>query len=733
MPNGTPQQLLETGRELARSGNVDGACQVLAEAVAGGDPVVAPEAAGLLGTLLADRGDTAGARSAYEYAVASRHPVHAPVAALGLGALLAGLDDTAGAVRAFGFAASAGDAETAALARRTLALYGPPTDPEPAYEEACRLLADGDPAAALSLFQQVVDGGDAEFAPLAACRIGGLLAERGASDEAATALWYAVRSGHREHAPLAAYVLGQILVEQGDLARARDVLALAAEVPDARMAGSSMATLAEVHAGAGEDAAALHWFARLVAAGDADLAPHASYRIGVLLADHDVDGAQAAFRYAADARHPQVSGPAAGNLDIVADRSGVPVRAEPAAPAEVCARAALVQGLLRYTAGDPDGARTAFGEAASCPVPPVAAEAYARLGAVEKALGRPDDALAPLERAYASGHPPAVAMAALDLADLLVHRGQAERAVAMLRSAAAGAGPVAAMAGVNLGVLLARDLGDPAAGLAELRRVAAGGEPGAAAAALFTLGTLVEDAGDADTARRAYEEAVALRQPEFSGRAAINLGVLLSRRQDFEGAQRAWRTAAEVGTDDDRAKARRMLDEVARQGGAAAVTARARQVAADPDLAAAAELAAAEHFRQREDVPAALRAYEKALETGHPRYAAEGAARLALSFWLHSGTEGAAAAIDRLGATGHPELMPRAWFLLGAALVVDEPDAGRYAFAAAGAGHAASRCAVALVDGDTAAAGRAYAEVRETAPDLADRLDDLVAELAPPA
>lgn len=103
----------------------------------------------------------------------------------------------------------------------------------------------------------------------------------------------------------------------------------------------------------------------------------------------------------------------------------------------------------------------------------------------------------------------------------------------------------------------------------------------------------------------------------------------------------------------------------------------------DPAVMGSAMLAAAQKFLERGDLASAIRAYEKAMDTGHPLYASEAAARVGLAFGLGEqddrssrkrkrrgadrfGPVGAQAAISRLTDVGHGHLVPRGWFFYGA-------------------------------------------------------------------
>jgi tetratricopeptide (TPR) repeat protein len=209
-----------------------------------------------------------------------------------------------------------------------------------------------------------------------------------------------------------------------------------------------------------------------------------------------------------------------------------------------------------------------------------------------------------------------------------------------------------------------------AGGIAELRRVAAGDEPMVVAAALFNLGNALEDNDDLAGALDAYEKAADIRQPRFSGQAAINLGVILAKQMDVRGAHAAYRLAVEVGDPDDVAKGNRMLALLAGLGELDEVHARAQELdLSDPDLIGESALFAGQQFLQDGNLQAAIRAFEKAMDTAHPIHAPEGAAWVAVAFHQMEGMRGAKTAIGQLSEIGRPDLTPRAWFMFGCRLV----------------------------------------------------------------
>jgi len=505
------------------------------------------------------------------------------------------------------------------------------------------------------------------------------------------------------------------------------LLTMAADIPHERNSAELMAGYAEELAGNGEKAEALDWFARIVEGGEPELAPHAALRMGQVVVDDDLTAALAAIRYAADHGHKKVAATARQNLEAI-QRHGGGTRPEPAPVQEVLGRGALARGLLWYRAGRTPAAVDSFRDAAGCPLPDVAVAALNHLGECLLTQGDAAAGVDALEKARAAGHPRYSPLAAITLAgylaEHLAEHDDVNRAVDLLRWAQNAGGDIAALAAINLGAITARHLGDVPGGVAQLRQAAACGTPLIEARALFNLAVILEDNGDAPDAQEAYQRAIGLRQPQYSGKAAVNLGILLSRRLDFKGAQAAWQTAVDVGGPDDAAKARLMLAELARAGDLDQAQEAAQAIDMnDPAVIGTGALLAGEECLQRGDVSSALRAYEKAMDTGHPLYAAKGAASVGVIFGLTHGEAGAQTGIGRLTEVGHGDLVPRAWFFYGAmqmhgGKLANADAAFRRVPDSAPDAHAAALCALWVLHGDASRWEPPYRDLLRSAPDL---------------
>ncbi|MEV0789747.1 tetratricopeptide repeat protein [Kribbella sp. NPDC050459] len=373
--------------------------------------------------------------------------------------------------------------------------------------------------------------------------------------------------------------------------------------------------------------------------------------------------------------------------------------------------------------------------------------------------GHTADALEWFSRIVEGGEPELGPHAALRIAGLLVDQ-DLETAQAALRYAADnGTGDVAGFAAENLHLLGEHEIAvraEPATpeevvgrtAFARAALLSAEGDydavadalqqagecpvPAIAAGALFELGNLLEDDGDLTDARDAYAKAAELRQPHVSGQAAINLGLVRSRLMDVRGAAAAYQLAVEIGDPDDVAKGNRLLAQLAELGDLDEVHARAQQLdLSDPDLVGASAVHAGEQFLHEGDLQSALRAFEKAMDTGHPIHAPEGAAWVAAAFHQVEGMRGAEAAIGRLTEIGRPELTARAWFMFGCRLVYggNVKEAEKVWKRVDGDAQAAAECAKHLVRRKTAKAEAAFREVLAVTPDLAGHLEALADEV----
>ncbi len=373
--------------------------------------------------------------------------------------------------------------------------------------------------------------------------------------------------------------------------------------------------------------------------------------------------------------------------------------------------------------------------------------------------GQTADALEWFSRIVEGGEPELGPHAALRIAGLLIDY-DLETAQAALRYAADnGTGDVAAFAAENLRIVAEHELpprsepatveevvgrtatargmllnveGDTAATAEALQQATECPLPDIAAAAAFALGNLLEDQDDLTGARDAYRQAAELRRPRVSGQAAINLGLVLAKEMDIRGAHAAYGMAVEVGDPDDVAKGNRLLEQIAELGDLDEVHERFQQLdLTDPGLIGGSAVDAGEQFLGDGDLQSALRAFEKAMDTGHPIHAPEGAAWVAAAFFQVEGMRGAEAAIGRLSEIGRADLTPRAWFMFGCRLVNggNVKDGEKAWKRPVGDARAAAECGRNVVRGKLAKAEAAFEEVLAAAPDLAGHLGGLTLQV----
>lgn len=321
--------------------------------------------------------------------------------------------------------------------------------------------------------------------------------------------------------------------------------------------------------------------------------------------------------------------------------------------------------------------------------------------------GQTADALEWFSRIIESGEPELGPHAALRIAGLLVDY-DLETAQAALRYAADnGTGDVAEFAADNLRILTDHEV-PPRTEPATLEEIV--GRTAIARA------TLLNAEGDTAAATEALQQATECGIPDLAATAAFDLANLLE----------------DTGDPDDVAKGNRLLEELGGLGDLDEVHARAQQLdLSDPDLVGASAVDAGERFLGDGDLESALRAFEKAMDTGHPLHAPEGAAWVAAAFYQVEGMRGAEAAIGRLSEIGRADLTPRAWFMFGCRLVNggNVKDGEKAWKRPVGDARAAAECGRHVVRGKLAKAETAFEEVLAAAPDLAGHLGGLTLQV----
>lgn len=345
------------GRELESKGNLTAARISYQAAIRTGDPNYAPRAAHRLGHLLQQEGDTEGALAAYQQAIDSGHRKEARLAegaqALLLGIVLQQLSldppnpmnaagvraayrwavrsgrrdqagrmayrlgqflqengDEGGALAAYQQAIDSGDREyvgKAKQARLSLSSLqekaaGGTTGSEPSpgetFHQGVRLERDGDTAGALTAYQQVIDSGDPEYVPQAACQLGRILEKQGDKAGARDAYRQGADAGRGESAATAADNLGRLLEKQGDVVGA---LAAYKRAEDGGYYPAASAIFALIQGlDTLQEARAAHQWA--VKSGHHD-APAVAYQVGRCLEGTDVAGALKIYQQVIDSGH----------------------------------------------------------------------------------------------------------------------------------------------------------------------------------------------------------------------------------------------------------------------------------------------------------------------------------------------------------------------------------------------------------------------------------------------
>jgi tetratricopeptide (TPR) repeat protein len=431
-----------------------------------------------LGGLLANEGDLQQARMLLDAAISSGNPDVVPLARTNLGALLLRSGDLQAAREEFERVLGFGATEVASFAQISL---------------GCVLAAMGDAEAGRELLEEVAASDDAGQAPRALCLLGELYLDDD-WEAAQSCLDRVVQSGHPDWAPYASVSIGMLRARKGDVAGAREQLE---------------GVIAARHPGESARAADL--------LGD------------ILLNTGDLQGAAGAYRSSIDFHHPWWSLVATIDLARVRARqdavdesiellqsviSGGDPNATPMAQD-------LLGDLLRFSIGDPDGAREAY------------------------------------QRAIDSGHPEWSVTAAFGLAQLLEAEADPEGAQAQLRLIAEGANQIqAAGAWDLLGDLLVRTE-DNAGARAAYQRAIDSRVPHWPAVARVDLARLIlaeaDDASEAE-ALNAVDEAEPLLTaaadgiPEVAASAHLILGMIALFRDDPVRAEDEFWQAADAGT-----------------------------------------------------------------------------------------------------------------------------------------------------------------------------------------
>jgi tetratricopeptide (TPR) repeat protein len=167
----------------------------------------------------------------------------------------------------------------------------------------------------VAIYRQAISSRHPEVSPVAAFKLGQLLAERGDIDGARTAYQQAIHSRHPEQGPKAAVQLGLLIAKHGDVDGARAAYELAIDSSHPDQAPWAAVGLGLLLAAQGDTEDARAAYQQAIDSRHIDAAPTAALGLGQLLAEKgDTEGARAAYQQAIDSRHPRIAPIAAAQL-----------------------------------------------------------------------------------------------------------------------------------------------------------------------------------------------------------------------------------------------------------------------------------------------------------------------------------------------------------------------------------------------------------------------------------
>ncbi|MWA07657.1 tetratricopeptide repeat protein [Streptomyces sp. BA2] len=311
------------GRLALKRRDLDAAEEALQTAIASEHRLAALDASAALGIVRLHRNDTAGARAAWEAACTSPTRVVMAEASANLGALLAAQGQPAEAEELWDSIPLTGDE----LIDRMVAFYRAGTmlqrgDHDGVREAWHRSFGDQAAHQALGLsrqlelsqarlvLEQVLVLGDPDILPAALSALLALLDER----ERVSRLRQAVDEGEPQLAPLAALRLGVLLAKDGDIEAARDLwhVVVTSQHPD--HGPYAMYEIALSYRRANELRTARDWYRRAMATGSA-ITPYAAVNLGGVLVElDDPQGAEAVWQVAIESDNREQAGMAWANL-----------------------------------------------------------------------------------------------------------------------------------------------------------------------------------------------------------------------------------------------------------------------------------------------------------------------------------------------------------------------------------------------------------------------------------
>ena len=318
----------------------------------------------------------------------------------------------------------------------------------------------------------------------------------------------AIDSGHADAAPMAAVNLGGLLVDQGDCEGARARLPAGHRLRARRRGADGRGRPRGLLAGQGDVDGARAAYQQAIDSGHADAAPHGCGRPRGCCwrAGGRARARRAAYQQAIDSGHADQAPHGRGQPGRLLAEQGDVRGAQGRLPAGHRLRARRRRPAGRVDLGGPAGG----------------------------AGGRGTARRAAYQQAIDSGHADAAPRAAVNLGELLAEQGDVDGRQGRLpaghrlrarRRGAAGRG--------SLGNLLAEQ-GDVAGARAAYQQAIDSGHADQAPSAAVNLGELLGGAGGRARARAAYQQAIDSGHADQAPMAAVNLGDLLAEQGDVD-------------------------------------------------------------------------------------------------------------------------------------------------------------------------------------------------------
>ncbi|GAA2342682.1 hypothetical protein GCM10009854_19300 [Saccharopolyspora halophila] len=673
------EKRITQARQLLLDGDQEGAEQELRTVFRKGDLEPSAQAGLQLAAMLAERDELTEAREIYQRVVDTEQPGQAQSAAIALGNLLLEAEELATAQVLLRMAAEGPELDEAGRAEVLLAqVLSERGDGAGAREARSRALSSGDPgvveaAQQLSLPPDRSEG--AEYLQIAYQRALAML-EQGRDHDAEPILRRLLDSGHPHYGSLGAAKL---------YALHADDTAVAHELADKIITLAHPEHLAWGHmllGGVLEDlddpSGAAEAYERAAQDPRPKVRLHALIRMAMQLGrlDGSPQRARQVLREVIDTRHPRYGVEALGVLaELQRDAGEIEAAIETfgrvvdSGHPDKAPLAAYHLGVLRYDRDDPERAAEAFRQAAQAPDTNVAHQAELALSMMDpEQQSMVDTDRAPAVEVAAEVDPAESAPEAEPAESL--RRARKAAASADVESARTGylkllESELAATARISLGLAEAA-LGDLARARRLLREAA--GADGSAQARYAAFLDAVCDEPAARTVLPVLlrveagesvvdpHELVAVGAAEFTGEASVEALTGLAESEN----PLVWSMSSTV-----------LADQLIRREQPGDARPLLQRVLADghPAPRPWAAIALGELLMERGELDGTVSAFETALGSGHPVLVGDAFDRLALIYRTFERREELLDLYRRTAAGGHPEVGPRAAFLLGEEMV----------------------------------------------------------------